>query len=113
MLLTVDQAASELGGVSPALVRKQVRLGRLPAVRVGRCVRIDPLDLARYVEASKAVASCSTSNRGRQSGGRNSGTPANATVCRRVAELRSRRQQRLAGSASKSKHATALVVVED
>lgn len=99
MLLTVDQVAHELGGVSPGLVRKQVRLGALPAVKVGRCVRIDPRDLAVYVERCKS-GPCSTNAAGfggstsstsgkRSKGRRASLAPAEAKIERELlAELK-------------------------
>ena len=73
MLLTVDQVAHELGGVSPGLVRKHIRSGRLVAVHLGRCVRVDPADLVAYVERNK-TAEGACSKREAMSGGSDSTT---------------------------------------
>ena len=46
LLLTVDQAAATLA-VTPAAVRKWVWQRRMPAVRVGRLLRLRQADVAR------------------------------------------------------------------
>jgi excisionase family DNA binding protein len=47
--LATIQEASEALGVSQKAVRRWVADRRLPAVRVGRCVRIRRTDLARVI----------------------------------------------------------------
>ena len=51
-LLTYDQAGKMLG-VSGRTVWTLVDRGELPAVRFRRSVRIDPLDLRRFIERAK------------------------------------------------------------
>ena len=51
-LLTYKQVG-DLLGVTDRTVWKLVDLGQLPAVRVGRSVRIDPRDLRRFIEQAK------------------------------------------------------------
>lgn len=48
-LLTVKQAA-DLVGCSPAAIRKWIYQRRLPARKVGRCVRIYPRDLEAFTK---------------------------------------------------------------
>ena len=52
-LLTVMDAAERLA-VSPASVRRLIRAGQLPAVKLGRLTRIDPSDLDALVHNCKA-----------------------------------------------------------
>ena len=51
-LLNYKQAG-DLLGVTDRTVWKLVNPGQLPAVRVGRSVRIDPRDLRRFIEQAK------------------------------------------------------------
>jgi excisionase family DNA binding protein len=51
-LLTYRQAAKVLG-VTERTVWSLVNAGTLPAVRFGRCVRIDPADLRAFIERAK------------------------------------------------------------
>ena len=51
-LLTYRQAAEVLG-VTDRTVWALVDSGRLPAVRFGRSVRIDPTDLRAFIEHAK------------------------------------------------------------
>jgi excisionase family DNA binding protein len=51
-LLTYRQAAQVLG-VTDRTLRTLVRDRRLPVVRFGRCVRIDPADLRRFIDSAK------------------------------------------------------------
>lgn len=51
-LLTYDQAGKMLG-VSGRTVWTLVDRGGLPAVRFRRSVRIDPVDLRRFIERAK------------------------------------------------------------
>lgn len=51
-LLTYRQAAQVLG-VTDRTLRTLVSEGRLPAVRFGRSVRIDPADLRRFIDSAK------------------------------------------------------------
>ena len=54
--MTVTEAAAELG-VSPSLVRKEVRAGRMGCHRYGAKIVIEPDDLADYREACRRPAS--------------------------------------------------------
>lgn len=51
-LLTVDEAAEYLG-YTPAAIRHMVAKGQLPAVRNGRTVRFDVVDLDCWIEEHK------------------------------------------------------------
>ncbi|HED54189.1 MAG TPA: DNA-binding protein [Phycisphaerales bacterium] len=51
-LLTYRQAA-EVFGVTDRTIWALVDSGRLPAVRFGRSVRIDPTDLRAFIEHAK------------------------------------------------------------
>lgn len=57
-LLTYPQTA-EILGVTDRTVRTLVSTGALPAVRFGGSVRIDPVDLRRFIENAKSGASAS------------------------------------------------------
>jgi excisionase family DNA binding protein len=50
-LLSVDAAAAELS-VNPFTLRRWIARGRLPSVRLGRCVRVKRADLERLIEAN-------------------------------------------------------------
>lgn len=54
-LLTVEQVA-ELLTCSVRHVRRELASGRLAGMRVGRLVRVDPVELARYKRSLPAVA---------------------------------------------------------
>jgi excisionase family DNA binding protein len=54
-LLEVDQVAHRIG-FSPEFVRKLIRRGQLPAVRFGRCWRIEAADVRALVEAQRIEA---------------------------------------------------------
>jgi len=54
LLWTVRESAQELR-LSERTVFRLIRDGTLPAVRVGRALRLDPRDLARFVEKRKTV----------------------------------------------------------
>lgn len=47
-LLTVRQAAQQLS-LSPSAVHNYISSHRLPAIRLGRAVRIQPADLAEFI----------------------------------------------------------------
>lgn len=51
-LLTYRQAAKVLG-VTERTVWSLVNVGTLPAVRFGRSLRIDPVDLRAFIERAK------------------------------------------------------------
>jgi excisionase family DNA binding protein len=53
--LTYREAAAALR-ISERSLWSLVRAGRLPAVRIGAAVRIDPADLAAYIAAAKQPA---------------------------------------------------------
>lgn len=53
-LLTKRGAASVLA-VSERTVTALTTSGRLPFVRVGKCVRIDPADLAAFIASRKSA----------------------------------------------------------
>jgi len=63
-LLTLLQAADTLQ-VSIRSVRRLVDAGALPAIRIGRLVRIDPADLAALIHTHKAPARVGRSARKR------------------------------------------------
>jgi excisionase family DNA binding protein len=52
LLLTAREAAHALA-ISTRLLWTLTNCGKLPAVRLGRCVRYDPADLARFVQSAK------------------------------------------------------------
>ena len=52
MLLDVEAVAKELGGLGESTVRKLIREGRLPAVRVGRRVMVARRVLEDFIHAS-------------------------------------------------------------
>lgn len=54
-LLEVAQAARRLG-MSFEYVRRQIRAGKLPALRFGRLYRIKSADLDAYIEARRLDA---------------------------------------------------------
>ncbi len=54
-LLTYAQVGEALN-VTPRTVQTLVKNGKLPTVRFGQTVRIDPADLRRFIESSKRVA---------------------------------------------------------
>lgn len=56
-LLTYRQAA-EILGVVDRTISTMVRRGELPAVRFGGSVRIDPRDLATFIEKAKGGRAC-------------------------------------------------------
>lgn len=49
-LLRLEQVASRLA-VSPSTVRRLIRRGDLPVVRVGRQLRVRPADLADFIQS--------------------------------------------------------------
>jgi excisionase family DNA binding protein len=49
LLITMEEAARRLS-VGRTLIYQQVRRGKLPSIRVGRCRRIALIDLERFVE---------------------------------------------------------------
>ena len=51
-LLTVDQLAEKLA-VNPLTVRRMVQRGQLTAVRIGRAVRFDPVDVDAFLASVK------------------------------------------------------------
>lgn len=55
MLLTYVQVAEALN-VTTRTVQTLVKQGKLPAVRFGQSVRIDPIDLRKFIDSSKGVA---------------------------------------------------------
>lgn len=54
-LLEVAHVAHRLS-VSPEYVRRLVRRGQLPAIRLARQIRIDPRDLDAFIDARRAHA---------------------------------------------------------
>jgi excisionase family DNA binding protein len=53
-LLTQQQAAKRLA-VGVRMIERLIASGQLPAVRVGRYVRIDPADLAAFLERGRTL----------------------------------------------------------
>lgn len=51
-LATVQEAAERLA-VHPMTVRRLIERGQMPAVRVGRAIRIDVNDIRRYLDANR------------------------------------------------------------
>ncbi len=51
----VETASEVVGGVSPELIRLEIRRGRLIPSRVGRRLVITRLELERYLTANKEV----------------------------------------------------------
>jgi excisionase family DNA binding protein len=54
-LLEVFHVARRLSA-SEEFVRREIRAGRLPAVRLGARWRVDPLDLEAYIDARRVAA---------------------------------------------------------
>lgn len=54
LALRVEEAAATVG-VSPSLLRKEIRAGRLPVVRVGTVPVIRTSDLVAYLDANRAT----------------------------------------------------------
>lgn len=52
-LLTVEDVAKFIGS-STKTVRRLIETGDLPHVRIGRLVRIHPMDLERFVQARRS-----------------------------------------------------------
>lgn len=53
-LLSINQSAAAVGGgLSPAMIRKLIRLGQLPCVRIGRRVLVAETDLAAFVASRR------------------------------------------------------------
>ena len=52
-LITVEEAAVFVGGISGATVRREIRDGRLRAARVRGRLLIDRVDLAAWIETCK------------------------------------------------------------
>jgi excisionase family DNA binding protein len=51
-LLTVEELAGLLS-CSVKTIYKQIKAGRLPAIRFGSCVRLDPADVTAWIRARK------------------------------------------------------------
>jgi excisionase family DNA binding protein len=51
-LLNVQEAAVKLG-ISPLTMRAWIRQRRLPSVRLGRRVLLDPQDIERFIDANR------------------------------------------------------------
>lgn len=54
--LITYRAAADALGVSERTIWSLVRAGRLPAVRIGAAVRIDPRDLDAFIATAKLPA---------------------------------------------------------
>ena len=48
------QEVAEIIGSSTRTVHRRIKSGEIPAVRIGRLVRIHPDDLVRYIELSRS-----------------------------------------------------------
>ncbi len=55
LVIGIKDAATLLG-ISPWTIRKFIRIGKLPFVRVGRRVLIEPAALERLIEAGRRQA---------------------------------------------------------
>jgi excisionase family DNA binding protein len=53
-LLNLQQASSSLG-LGESTCRKLVRLGQLPAIRIGRRLLFEPASLRRFIESHSTV----------------------------------------------------------
>lgn len=54
VLLSENEAAAYLGGISPKTLTNWRYMGQGPSfVKIGRCIRYSPADLDRYVEAGR------------------------------------------------------------
>ena len=51
-LLTIRQAAQQLS-LSPSAVHNYISSHRLPVIRLGRAIRIQPTDLAEFISAHR------------------------------------------------------------
>ena len=50
LLLTPAEAAAALR-ISPRLLWSKTKIGEIPCVRIGKCVRYDPRSLLRFLDA--------------------------------------------------------------
>jgi excisionase family DNA binding protein len=55
LLVDINEAAAALG-LSPWTVRQYIRQGKLPAVRIGRRVLVEPDELARFIAQGRTEA---------------------------------------------------------
>lgn len=53
MILTIDQAAESIG-VSSKTLRREIAAGRLPVVKIRKCLRIAPADLKDYIDQCRS-----------------------------------------------------------
>jgi excisionase family DNA binding protein len=53
-LLEVAQVAHRLN-MGEAFVRRLIRAGKLPAHRIGKQLRVDPVDLQAYIDAQRVA----------------------------------------------------------
>ena len=60
LLLTYDEAALELGGVSTRTVEREVAAGKLPVVTVRGAKRIARVDLEAYILRNRRYTTAST-----------------------------------------------------
>lgn len=56
------QDVARILAVSPWTVRAYIRIGKLRPVRIGRLVRVDEQDLARFVAGAKSCSSDAVEN---------------------------------------------------
>jgi excisionase family DNA binding protein len=63
-LLEVSHVAHRLSA-SPEFVRRLIREGRLPAIRLGIRWRVDPRDLEAYIDACRTAHVRANDDRGR------------------------------------------------
>lgn len=54
LLLTPSEAAAALR-ISPRLLWTRTKLGEIPCVKIGKCVRYDPRDLAEWIVRAKSA----------------------------------------------------------
>jgi excisionase family DNA binding protein len=54
-LLSIEEGAVKLG-ISPLTMRAWIRQRRLPCVRLGRRVLLDPEDVQRFIDANRVTA---------------------------------------------------------
>jgi excisionase family DNA binding protein len=94
-LITIEQAAERIQ-VTPRMIADRVRAGEIPVVRIGRVVRIDPLDFDGWVQKCKSNKTekhtASESSRTPRTGTSSGGRMASRSADQLVAQIRKQRR---------------------